>query len=168
MSKFTGITFPLFAKAHMPVSTVYGFDTIHITEPDASIYIVDDKSINYQTYFSRLVHLTANVSKNTIKFDYTIRNMQELIRSPVDWGIDNAGKIFKFNKKELFNCKTVKIKKIKKNLIWAKTISYPFEITDNLTEGLNKFLFVTLVNVDKVWYLYEFSYKNSKKKEMYI
>lgn len=98
-------------------------------------------------------------------FDYTCRNITQLISKPVKWGIDSKAKIFDLSKKQKFKARNVKIKRVVKNIIWLDTISYPFEIPKNVSvprDLLNQW--VTIVLIDEVWEIYKF-YSFSKPTE---
>ncbi len=162
MSKFSGIVFPFFGLKDCPVKVMYHPHYIEIINSVGQLLMLDDKTIPYPTYLGRLLILEAQ-TEHRVVFDITAYGMENLITSKVKWGVDSRPKIFDLSMKEKFPLKCGKIDKIKNNLVWMKGISYPFRLREDLIEGLNKFLFVELVNIDSTWYLYNFTYEYNKK-----
>lgn len=108
-------------------------------------------------YIERL----ANIN-NRIEFDYTCRNITELIASKPKWGVDSSGRVFLLMKKEVFNSKILSIKKKKPGLIWLDKISYPLEIdkTINVDPIDTSTVRAKVIYVDGIWILYEFTYED--------
>jgi len=158
-SKFKNIVFPFYGKIKKPYDIKHSKNIIkanfHINN---KYYIIDklDDSTYGLTYFERLAKL-----ETRIEYEYTCRNMTELINSPVKWGVDNVGKLYNLYNKETFRIATKKIRNIKSGLIWLHNISYPFIIdkTINLEEIDTKVLKAVVVYIDYVWVLYRFTYE---------
>ena len=165
MSKFSGIIFPFFGKIAIPSQVIYGLESAAIINEKGYLVLVDNKNIPNKDYITRLSKIDEN---KRINFDYTAITLQELINSPIKWGVDSTAKIYNLNTKEPFKAKTVKINKVKGDLLWAKQVSYPFKIKDNLTGIINKYIYVTLVYIDNTWYLYNFGYKYLPEREIML
>lgn len=156
MSKFSGIKFPLYGLFYKP-EVAYSQTKIAARNKDKT-YLVDDTSLT-GNYLVRLSQI-----KNRINFDATILSLQELLVSRVVWGVDSTGKIFDFSTKEKYPYYVGKIRKIKDNLVWVSTITYPFKIKHDLVGILNDNIYIHLIKIDMTWYLYKFSYKYDRKR----
>lgn len=157
MSKFKGIEFPFYGLKEKPFDIRFDYNRIEIkiNQSDYQWKVLDDKSLG-ENYFSRQIQML-NKKYTKVNFNYTCRNMRELLNSKSKWGIDNKAQIFDLSKKEKYNLICKKIKRIKDNLIWVEEISYPFEInTDKI--NLKEDYYATLVNIDRCWYPLEFSF----------
>lgn len=153
MNKFTGIKYPFFGIKTKPYLVKYDLDKIYVQKTfTGHLETVDDKSLDGD-YFARL----ANLSQR-LKFDYTCKNLQELIFSKAKWGMDCEANPFDLAKPMTVKSYCHRIVKVKDNLIWIKNISYPFEIPTNETLEIKEEVYATLVKVDNEWYLREFSY----------
>ncbi len=162
-SKFKDIVFPFFGKKHNPYNIKYRKDIIEANlTKDHKYYTIDkitDDTLG-TTYYQRLFNL-----ENRIEYDFTCRNLSELINSPVLWGVDDSGKIFDLSNKERFKTKTSSIRKIvNPGLIWLHRISYPFVLdrSINLSEIDPDVLKAIVVYIDNTWVLYKFTYENSE------
>lgn len=111
-------------------------------------------------YMSRIIDID-----DRLEFEFTCRNLTELINSPVSWGLDSRGKVFNLSKNELFTISTRSIKKIENQLIWLKGISYPFPLEKslNIEDIDSKTLKVNVVYIDYTWILHSFTYDNYPK-----
>ena len=59
-------------------------------------------------------------------------------------------------------------KKITNNYVWVNKISYPFKIS-NIKKAENKDqIYLSLVNIDRKWYPYQFSYSEHNRKVIYL
>mgnify|MGYP003704660907 CR=1 FL=1 len=116
----------------------------------------DTKNLSYYQRLSTI--------EDRIEFEFTCRNLTELINSPVIWGVDSVGKVFDLSNRERFKMRTSSIRKIKPGLIWLNRISYPFEVdkTINLEEIDSKVLKIITVYIDKTWVLYKVTYTNTE------
>ena len=86
MSKFLGINYPFFGLIKKPYKVIYTLDKILIKKHENSHNeTVDDKTLSGD-YFSRLVNID-----NRLKFNYTCRNLQDVLISNIKWGIDCKG-----------------------------------------------------------------------------
>lgn len=126
-------------------------------------YFLVDKIDNTTENLSYLERLAA--MEDRIYYDYTCRNLTELINSPVKWGVDNTGKVFNLSNLEQFKTSLKTIRKVKPGLIWLNRISYPLTVekTLNLEEVDTKVLKVIVVYIDYVWTIYKFTYDTKIK-----
>lgn len=151
ISKFKGITFPLFALKNKPYKMLYGIDKMYIIKHEGSHKeTLDDKRISGD-YFSRLLKL-----ENRVTFDYTCKNIQDIIYTAPKWGIDSLARPFDLSKKELVQAKVVKIKKINNNLIWLNSISYPFRLNTKERLEIADDAYAVIVQVNNEWFIKEF------------
>ena len=153
MSKFSKIVFPLFGLKEL-VKFEFTLDKIFVTI-NGQRFIVDDKNIKNNNYLSRLIELDSRKNYQRIKFDFTIRNMEELLKSNCKIGIDTLGNIHTFDIKEQFKYSEREIAKIKIPYFWFKHISYPFKIDlENISEitDNSSFYYGKLVYINKTWY----------------
>lgn len=164
MSKFQGIKFPFFGLDKVPNTVYFTKNEIFVTIGSSS-YLLDDKTLPYEDFLTRVACLELNSTYSRLKFKYTALSLDNLITVPVKWGVDSTGKIFDLSKKEKFLVKCVKVDKIEEDLIWVKGISYPFKLKEGLTKTLNSYMFVILVQIDKDWCIKEFSYSRIKQKK---
>lgn len=162
-SKFKDIVFPFFGKRQNPYNIKYKKDIIEANlTKDHKYYTIDKvttKTVG-TTYYQRLFDLD-----NRIEYDFTCRNLTELINSSVLWGVDDAGKIFDLSNKERFKIKTSSIRKIvNPGLIWLHRISYPFVLdrSINLSEIDPVVLKASVVYIDYTWVLYKFTYEDTE------
>ena len=160
--KFSNIAYPIFTLAKKPSQIVYTTDTIYcIRTPNGHRDTVDDKKLSGD-YFARLLQM-----KNRITFDYTCKNIQELIFSKSQWGIDSKAKIHDLSKRVAVPIEKRAVVKVSNNLVWLRNISYPFEIPTQENIRLEDKVYGTLVYVNGEWFLREFSY-DSKLVRPYI
>jgi len=167
--KFNNITFPLFGLKNY-LKFEFSLDKIFAVVNNQK-YIVDDRSIDNSSYLSRLIELDSRKSYQRLKFDYTIRSMEELIKSDCKIALDNTGKFYNFTNKELFPYSERRIEKIRKKYFWFKNISYPFEIdVENLSEieENQKYYYGKLVKINSVWYFLGLTDENSNKIEIWL
>lgn len=164
ISKFKGISFPLFALKQKPYKVLYDLDKIYIIKhPDSHKETVDDKKLAGD-YFSRLIQL-----ENRLKFDYTCKDLQDVIYAEPKWGIDSKAKPHDFSTKEAADTKIVKIKKVKNNLVWLESISYPFRLNTKERLELVDETYATIVKVNNEWFIKNFSMQPaSTHKTIYI
>jgi len=158
-SKFKDIVFPFFARKHNPYSVKYKKDKILVKitshSKEAIIDIVSEDNENF-SYFERIASLD-----NRVVFDYTCRNLTELLNCEAHWGVDSLGKVFDLINTERFRTKLTKIRKIKKGLFWVNSVSYPIQIDKSIDLETADFevLKPVLLYIDNQWVLYKFTYE---------
>lgn len=162
--KFHNIAYPIFTLKNKPFKVIYETSKIYcIINPNNHKQTVDDKSLTGD-YFARLLQL-----EQRIKFDFTCKNLQELIFSSSKWGIDAKAIPHDFSKLEAVPAEKRLIVKTNKNLIWVKNISYPFEVTTNEAIDIKDSVYATIIQVNGEWFLKEFSYdKTLSRPYIYI
>lgn len=169
MRKFRNLNFPIFALKEL-VTFEYTFDKIFTTIEDQK-FLVDDKSIEESSYFNRLLILDSNPIYQRIIFDYTIRTMEDLIKSDCKIGIDNSGIIRNFSIREPFKYAERNIVKTFKHYFWFKNISYPFSINlPNIDEIANnkEWHYGQLTYINYNWYFLNFCYDKTDKKYIFL
>ena len=93
MNKFDNIKFPFFGVKQKPYQIKYDLQKIYVQRTfTGHLETVDDKSIEGD-YFARLANLDQR-----LKFDYTCKNLQELIYSKAKWGMDCEANPFDLTK----------------------------------------------------------------------
>lgn len=151
--KYCNIQFPVFTLKKKPYSIVYDNYKIYcIIDSGSHRRTVDDKSLSGD-YFARLLQL-----EHRVDFDYTCKNLQDLIFTNSKWGIDSHSIPHDFSKLEAVPVEKRLIVKTYKNLVWLKNVSYPFELLTNETLQLKDEIYATIVYVNGEWFLKEFSY----------
>lgn len=127
---------------------------------DHRYFLIDkiDETTKNLSYLERLV-----LAEDRVEFNYTCRNLTELINSSSKWGVDSSARIFDLSSKERFPLKVRSIRKIKPGLIWLNRISYPIHIdkTIKLEEIDTKVVKAAVVYIDHTWVLYRVTYSNS-------
>lgn len=169
MSKFSKINFPIFGLKNT-VKFEFTLDKVFVTINSQKL-IVDDKNIKNQSYLSRLIELDSRKDYQRLKFDLTIRNMEELLKSSCKVGIDNLGNIYNFDIKEQVKYSEREIIKIKNTYFWFKNISYPFKIDlENISEIANNkaYYYGKLVYVNKNWYLLGITDEKTNKDTLWL
>jgi hypothetical protein len=162
LAKFNNINFPIFTLKCKPYKILYDLHKITcIMKPEGHIQTIDDKRLSGD-YFSRLLQLDARVS-----FDYTCRNVQDLIFTKVAWGIDSKAIPHDFSQLSAATIEKRQVTKVVGNLFWLRNISYPFEIPTQENIRLEDSVYATMVFVNGEWFLKEFSY-DSKLERPYI
>lgn len=162
LAKYKDIAFPVFALKQKPYKVIYDLTKIScIMKPDGHLQLVDDKSLAGD-YFARLVQL-----KTRLTFDYTCRNVQDLIYTGASWGIDSKAIPHDFSRLTACVVEKRQVSKVHGNLFWLRNISYPFEIPTQESIRLEDTIYATMVFVNGEWFLKEFSY-DSKLERPYI
>ena len=157
MNKFSLIVYPFFGIKHKPWNVLFDLTKIQIQKTyTGHLETVDDKSLEGD-YFARLAQMDKR-----LKFDYTCKNLQELIFSGCKWGMDSEANLFDLSQPLVASTRCAKVVKVNENLVWLKNISYPFEIPTFEKLELNEDIFCTIVKVEDEWYLKEFSYEPIK------
>ena len=159
MSKFNNINYPFFGLIKKPYETIYSLDKIYIRKyKDSHLETVDDKNISGD-YFSRLLTLD-----NRLKFDYTCRDLQDIIISNVKWGIDCKAIPYDLSTQESVSADKRKVIRTKDNLVWLKNISYPFTLNTKESVNVVDDLYASIVRVNNEWYIREFTYEKELKR----
>lgn len=160
---FEHIKFPFFGLKKKPYSVEFTLDKIFVIRTEGSHKeTVDDKNLEGD-YFARLTQM-----EQRIKFDYTCKNLQEIIFSGCKWGMDSKANPHDLSQTLVASTRCAKVTKVNENLVWLKNISYPFEIPTNEKLELNEEIYATLVQVGNEWYLKKFSYEPIKTVYMRI
>ena len=153
ISKYRGITYPFFAIKRVPYSIRYDKNQIVIQKyKDNSECIVDDRRLPGD-YFARLVQLDRKI------FDYTCRDLEDLLNCKAKWGLDSTAKIFDLSAPEKHRKEIRKVQRVKNNFIFVDKISYPFKI-DVVTPLEQKHLedlYVEVIMIENEWYLHKFT-----------
>ncbi len=153
-SKFYGIKFPLFGLKYKPYDYSIRLDTISIKKTETDDWHLIDKLKENAS----LVHRYAAAKDEFFMFDYTCLNTTQLLTRNIEWGIDSSAKIFDLRQKQKFKARNVRITRVKNNLMWVDTVSYPFKLNKNIVDKQELLQqFITIVYVDSCWYLYKFS-----------
>lgn len=161
--KYEGIKYPLFVLSTKPVKILFEDDKIQYVDKKGTISTLDDKSLP-GNYFERLLQL-----KQRAFFNATCRNLQDLIFSKAQWGIDATGQPHDLTKKYKVKAEYREVKRIENNLIWVRNISYPFELNTKEQIDIKDTVFAKVILVNGEWYLREFSYDtDSSLTYMYI
>jgi len=161
--KFKGIKYPFFGLKHKPYQVKYDLNKIYVQKiPYGHFETVDDKSIPGD-YFARLATL-----EHRLKFDYTCKDLQELIYAGCKWGLDCKANVFDLSRAMTVPTYCKKISKVNENLVWIRNVSYPFKIPTQEVLELTEEIFGTLVKIEDEWYLKEFSYEPAKMTFMRI
>ena len=169
MSKFSNIQFPIFGLKNL-INFEFTLDKIFTTINNQK-FIVDDKTIKNISYLSRLIELDSRKGYQRLKFDFTIRNMEELIKSSCKIGIDNFGNIHSFDIKEQVKYAEKEITKIKPPYFWFKNISYPFKIDlENISEiaDNSSFYYGKMIYINKNWYFLGITDEKTNKDKIWI
>lgn len=153
LAKFVNITYPLFAFKKKPYKIIFSLNKIEcMPTRDSGRRTIDDKSLPGD-YFNRLIQL-----EKRLNFDFTCKNLQDLIYSEARWGIDSNAIPHDLSKLSAAIVEKRKVTKIDGNLFWLRNISYPFEITTKENIRLDDTVYATMVYVNQEWYIKEFSY----------
>jgi hypothetical protein len=159
-SKFYDISFPCFGLTKAPYESLYRGKSIYIKlfEQDQELIVVDDTSINYNSYIKRL-EVLKSIKDNVIYYDFTCSNLSALLLSRCKWVYDSRLKVHSLNSKySFYPLQYKKIIKARKDVFWLDKISYPFHLPPFLVDDENiKNLYVGIVLVDFCWHIYEFT-----------
>lgn len=149
-SKFSNINYPLFGLSKKP-KLKYENTKVYVSK-NTSWYLLNDTSINCN-YINKLL-----IMENRLKFDYTCRNINELILSKVTWGVDNNCNIYDLTKKEKFKFACRQIVSQTDNYITIDKITYPLKIPNYFSEVDVSGMYAYLVYVDFTWYIINISH----------
>lgn len=162
--KFDNINYPIFCLSKEPFKITYSINKIECQlYPDSIIQTIDDKSLSGD-FFSRLLQLNTR-----LEYDFTCRNVQDLVYTKAKWGIDSNA--MPHNLSKLYSVPVEKriITKVEGSIIWIRGISYPFELPTTEKIRLNDTTYATLVNINGEWLLREFSYdRELSRPYMYV
>lgn len=162
-SKFYGIEFPIFALKRKPYDFSIRLNSISVKRTEEDEWHTIDEYKEKTSLLKRYV----SVKDDFFFFDYTCTNISQLISKPIEWGIDSKAKIYDFRQKQKFKARTVQVVKVRDNLIWLNTVSYPFKLSKNIVDPATILeQYITIVYIDEVWYLYRFSSFNEPVHEL--
>lgn len=153
-SKFYGIHFPFFGLKAKPYSFSFTSNSILVQPKEFGPKLLLDVYSDSKSLTARYIHN----KDDSFNFDYTCLNMNHLILAKLKWGIDSKARVYNLSQKQTFLARNVKIVRVKGNLLWVSTVSYPFTIKSSLVD--TKLLleqYVTIINIDQNWYLYKFT-----------
>ena len=157
-NKFSKVAFPLFGLLDKPYEVNITFDKNQIKRlATSSLETIDDKNLKGD-YFARLLQL-----KKRNNFNVTCRNIQDCITAKVRWGVDKNAIIHDLSRLETVKAKTVKIKKVKENLIWFEQIAYPFKINTKEYLFFEDVIYGRLLFINNEWYIKEFGMEPNLK-----
>lgn len=154
ISKYYGITFPVFGLFCTPFDLKIRLDSIEVQKQEFGNWHYIDKYIEGKSLLDRYIL----AKDETFGFDVTCLNLPQLISKKVKWCIDANFKVYNLSQKQTFKARNVKIRKCVRNSIWVDSVSYPFNLKKGLTdhkEILNQY--VTIVYIDNVWVLHKFT-----------
>lgn len=149
---FEHIKFPFFGLKKKPYSVEFTLDKIFVIRTEGSHKeTVDDKNLEGD-YFARLSQLDVRLD-----FDCTCKNIQQLIYERPKWGMDAWAKSHDMS--ESLFCKAIKRKIVKTqdNLIWFKSISYPFSIPTDQKLDLDEEMYGVLISINNEWFIKQFT-----------
>jgi len=153
-SKFYGIQYPLFGLKKKPYDFSIRLNSISVMKTEFDEWHKIDEYKEKTSLLKRYV----SVKDDFFFFDYTCTNLTQLISKNIEWGIDANAKIFDLRQKQKFKARTVQVVKVRDNLIWLDTVSYPFKLSKNILEPSTILeQYITIVYIDETWYLYRFS-----------
>ena len=158
INKFSKIAFPFFGFKEKPYEVNITFEKIEIKRHKHSHFETVDHKNSDGDYFSRLLQMSPRT-----KFDYTCKNIQEILTSKIKWGSDRNAIIHDLSKKDTFIARDEKIKKVKDNLIWLEKVSYPFKINTNQILFIEDVLYARIIYINNEWYLKEFLMEPKKR-----
>lgn len=164
LNKFSNITYPVYCLTKVP-EVVVDYEKLTTT----SGKLIKHNKYTANTYLNSLILMDKN-KEDRLHFNVTARDIGELIRSKVQWGVDNTGLIFDFSIKQKFPFMITKINKITQNLMWIKNVSYPLELPEDLeTIKYDLYLyFIYLAQINYTWEIYDFSLSLPKKDRKWI
>lgn len=162
LSKFWGIQFPIFCLKKTPYKYSVRLDTITIQKTEEEKPSTVDQFDSSVPLLNRYI----KVKDDSFAFDYTCLNLSQLITKRIEWGIDSTARAFDFRKLQTFKARNVKIRRLKGNLIWVDTVTYPYKIPQHSVSPELLDQYVTIVYVDNVWYLYRFTSFSEKVKTL--
>lgn len=153
-SKYFGITFPLIGLKSVPYDFSIRTDSISIKLTTSSNWIQIDKFSEGRSLISRYLESKSE----DFLYDATCLNISQLISKRIKWGIDSKAKIFDLSERQEFKARSVPVIKVKEDLIWVDTVSYPFKIKKSLLDpSLILEQYATIVLIDSNWVLYRFT-----------
>ena len=153
---FGEIKFPIFGLKKKPYLIEYTLDKIFVIRTEGSHKeTVDDRNLQGD-YFARLAQMDVRLD-----FDCTCRDLQQLIYERPKWGMDAWAKAHDMS--ESIYCRAIKRKVVKtnENLIWFKSISYPFNIPTDQNLNFNEEIYGILISVNNEWFIKQFTLDES-------
>lgn len=153
-SKYFGITFPFIGLKSVPYDFSIRTDSISIKLTTSSNWVQIDKFTEGRSLISRYLE----GKSEDFLYDATCLNISQLISKRIKWGIDSKAKIFNLSERQEFKARSVPVLKVKEDLIWVDTVSYPFKIKKSLLDpNLILEQYTTIVLIDNNWVLYRFT-----------
>lgn len=150
LTKFSGISYPIFVLKQAPIKVIYESEKILCkVKTDGTIQTLDDKSIEGD-YFGRLLKM-----EHRVHFDFTCKNLQELLMCKGKWGIDKEAVPHDLSQLYSVQAECRQVVKVHENLIWLKDISYPFTLPTHESITIKDTMYATTVCVSGEWYLRE-------------
>ena len=164
-SKFYNIEFPMFGLKRKPYDFSIRLNSISVKRTENDEWHMVDEYKEKTSLLRRYV----SVKDEFFFFDYTCTNLTQLISKNIEWGIDANAKIYDLRQRQKFKARTVQVVKVRDNLIWVNTVSYPFKLSKNILDT-NTILeqYITIVYIDEVWHLYRFSSFNEPVHELIL
>jgi hypothetical protein len=162
-SKFYNIEFPIFGLKKKPYDFSIRLNSISIKKTENDEWHIVDEYKEKTSLLKRYV----SVKDDFFFFDFTCTNLTQIISKNIEWGIDANAKIYDLRHKQKFKARTVQVVKVRDNLIWVNTVSYPFKLSKNILDPKTILeQYVTIVYIDEVWHLYRFSTFNEPVHEL--
>ena len=153
---FKEIKFPLFGLKKKPYLVEFTLDKIFVVRTEGSHKeTVDDKNLQGD-YFARLAQMDVRLS-----FDCTCKDIQQLVYERPKWGMDAWAKSHDMSKPIYCRAIKRKIVKVHDNLIWFKSISYPFTIPTDQKLDFDEEMYGTLVSINNEWFIKQFTLDDS-------
>jgi len=153
---FGEIKFPIFGLKKKPYLIEYTLDKIFVIRTEGSHKeTVDDRNLQGD-YFARLAQMDVRLD-----FDCTCKDLQQLIYERPKWGMDAWAKSHDMS--ESIYCRAIKRKVVKTNdnLVWFKSISYPFNIPTDQNLNFDEEIYGILVSVNNEWFIKQFTLDES-------
>ena len=153
---FEHIKFPFFGLKKKPFSIEFTLDKIFVVRTEGSHKeTVDDRNLQGD-YFARLAQMDVRLD-----FDCTCKDLQQLIYERPKWGMDAWAKSHDMS--ESIYCRAIKRKVVKTNdnLVWFKSISYPFNIPTDQNLNFDEEIYGILVSVNNEWFIKQFTLDES-------
>lgn len=157
-NKFSSIVYPFFGIKQKPYTVSYDLTKIQLKRTYTGHFeTVDDKTLKGD-YFARLAQM-----EQRLKFDFTCKDLQEVIYSGCKWGMDSKANPHDLSSPLIVLTRCAKVVKVNDNLVWFRHISYPFKIPTKERLELNEDIYGHLVQVENEWYIREFSYEPAQR-----
>lgn len=161
--KFNNIYYPLYGLAHKPQKLIYTRYKISAKLYDGTENTIDDKNIKGD-YFTRLLNM-----KSRLTFDFTCRNLQDVLFSKTKWGMDSNAIPHDLSKLQQVKSDIKRVERVENNIVWVKNISYPFTLNTTERVEIIDDIYARLILVNNEWFLQELLYdKEISKKTVWV